>query len=76
MRTTVTLDDDVYKAALHLSRISGERLGKTLSTLVRRGLVARPLVTTRRFPMFDVPPRARVIPASRINRVIAEEGYF
>ncbi len=79
MRTTVTLDDDVYDAAAHLSRASGERLGKVLSMLARRGLKpgdppARR--STRRFPVFDVPADAPVIPASRIQRVIDEEGIF
>lgn len=36
VRTTVTLDDDVYEAAMHLSLTSGERLGKVLSMLARR----------------------------------------
>ncbi len=79
MRTTVTLDDDVYEAALHLSRVSGEGLGKTLSKLARRGLappVAPPRNKSRRFPTFDVPTGARIIPASRIERVIDEEGIF
>jgi hypothetical protein len=79
MRTTVTLDDDIYEAAMHISRASGERLGKVLSTLARRGLkpadtpVRRSL---RRFPAFDVPANAPVIPATRIQRVIDEEGLF
>ena len=78
MRTTVTLDDDVYEAAMHLSRASGERLGRVLSTLARRGLKpeASPRRSTRRFPVFDVPSNAPVIPASRIQRVIDEEGLF
>ncbi len=79
MRTTVTLDDDVYDAALHLSRTSGERLGKVLSKLARRGL--KPAESPargskRRFPVFDVPANAPVIPASRVQRVIDEEGFF
>jgi len=79
VRTTVTLDDDIYEAAMHISRASGERLGKVLSMLARRGLKpadgpARR--TTRRFPVFDVPANAPVIPASRILRVIDEEGLF
>jgi hypothetical protein len=79
VRTTVTLDDDVYEAAMHLSRASGDRLGKVLSKLARRGLkpteeVARR--SNRRFPVFDVPANAPVIPASRIQRVIDEEGLF
>lgn len=59
MRTTVTLDDDVYEAALHLSRSSGERLGKVLSDLARRGMRSERAPrgkTRRRFPQFEVPP--------------------
>jgi hypothetical protein len=79
MRTTVTLDDDVYEAAMHLSRTSGERLGKVLSILARRGLKPeepRARRSPRRFPVFDVAPNAPVIPASRVQRVIDEEGLF
>jgi len=79
VRTTVTLDDDVYEAAMHLSRASGERLGKVLSLLARRGLKqpdAPRRRMARRFPAFDVPANAPAIPASRIQRVIDEEGLF
>jgi hypothetical protein len=79
MRTTVTLDDDVFEAATHLSRSSGERLGKVLSVLARRGLKSAGPSAPRskgRFPVFDVPANAPVIPASRIQRVIDEEGLF
>ena len=79
MRTTVTLDDDVYEAAVHLSRTSGERLGKVLSLLARRGLKPSDTPTRRaksRFPVFDVPANAPMIAASRIQRVIDEEGLL
>lgn len=79
MRTTVTLDDDVYQSAAHLARSSGERLGKVLSRLARRGLAPAPPAGPRRrgrFPTFDVPPDAPIIPASRIQRVIDEEDIF
>lgn len=79
MRTTVTLDNDVYEAAAHLSRVSGRRLGKVLSSLVRRGLARQELPArrkSRRFPTFRVPSGAPVIPASRVQRVIDEEGFF
>lgn len=79
MRTTVTLDPDVYEAAAHLARTSGQRLGKVLSVLARRGL-QRPTPVSprgkRRFPVFDVPPGAPVIPASRVQEVLDEEGLF
>jgi hypothetical protein len=64
---------------MHLSRASGKRLGKVLSTLARRGLKpgAQPARRSAgRFPVFDVPANAPVIPASRIQRVIDEEGLF
>jgi hypothetical protein len=79
MRTTVTLDPDIYEAARHLSRTSGQRLGKVLSELARRGLsqqAAAPARGKRRFPVFDVPPNAPLIPASRVQRAIDEEGIF
>ncbi len=79
MRTTITIDDDVYQAASHLSRVSGKRLGKVLSELARHGLkppeLARPKQTGR-FPVFDVPDGAPVIPASRVQEVVDEEGLF
>lgn len=78
-RTTVTIDEDVYNAATHLARVSGERLGKVLSELARRGLREPPTPhkrAKRRFPTFNVPADAPVIPASRVQKVIDEEGLF
>jgi len=79
VRTTVTLDDDVYDAAMHLSRTTGERFGKVLSKLARQGLKPSGSPHRRseqRFPVFDVPAGAPIIPASRIQRVIDEEGLL
>jgi len=79
VRTTVTLDEDVYEAASHLSRVSGRRLGKVLSELARRGLSgakATPSRRGRRFPAFDVPPGTPIIAASRVQEFLDEEGIF
>jgi hypothetical protein len=79
MRTTVTLDPDVYEAAMHLSRTSGQRLGQVLSELARRGLTNSqppPRRGKRRFPVFDVPANAPIIPASRVQKAIDEDGLF
>ena len=79
VRTTVTLDRDVYEATRHLSRVSGRRLGKVLSELARRGLTREapsPRKGKKRFPTFQVPLDAPVIPASRVQEVLDEEGYF
>ena len=79
MRTTVTLDQDVYEAAMHLSRTTGRRLGKVISELARKGL-RNPAAVKKpgksRFPVFDVPSNAPIIPASRIQEAIDEEGIF
>jgi hypothetical protein len=66
MRTTVTLDDDVYAAAMHLADVSGERLGKVLSKLARRALAPpqrpSPKRRTGRFPTFGGYPTAGIEP--------------
>jgi hypothetical protein len=79
MRTTITLDEDIYDAAQHLSRVSGDRLGKVISKLARRGLERkRPPARkgARRFPTFEIPAGAPIISASRIERVLDEEDLF
>lgn len=76
MRTTVTLDEDVYEAAMHLSRTSGQRFGVVLSALARKGLTREAGAKPKkgRFPAFKVPGDAAVIPAARVTRFLEEEG--
>jgi hypothetical protein len=79
MRTTLTLDDDVYEAALQYSKSSGEGLGKIVSKLARRGLQPSAPVRkskSRRFPVFDVAPGAPMMSLSQIQRFLNEEGLF
>ncbi len=79
MRTTLTLDDDVYQEALAFSQSSGEGLGKVVSKLIRRGLAAPPPVKKgkgRRFPIFDVAPGTPMMSLSKIQRFIDEEGII
>jgi hypothetical protein len=76
MRTTLTLDDDVYEAAETLARASGKRLGQVVSDLIRRGLRPPPVAarSRARFPTFEIPPDAPVISAGRIQRILDDEG--
>lgn len=75
MRTTVTLDDDVARAARELARTSGKRLGQVLSELARRGLRApAPRHGRGGFPTFDIPREAEVIPADRTRRLMEEDA--
>ncbi|HSS50853.1 MAG TPA: antitoxin [Thermoanaerobaculia bacterium] len=79
MRTTVTLDDDVYEAAQAQAQATGKRLGRVLSEMARQAL--KPSRRSRqsvkgasRFPVFEVPAGTRMIPASRIQRALDEDG--
>jgi hypothetical protein len=79
MRTTVTLDDDVYEAAQARARATGKRLGRVLSELARQALQPSgrskpPAKTAGRFPVFEVPKGARLIPASRIQKALDEDA--
>jgi hypothetical protein len=38
MRTTLTLDDDVFQTAVRLAEARRRSLGKTVSDLIRKGL--------------------------------------
>lgn len=76
MRTTVTLDDDIYEVADTLAKSSGQRLGQVLSELVRRGLgrAQDGKVVVSRFAVFDVPAGASIIPAGRVQRFLDDDG--
>ncbi len=76
MRTTLTLDDDIYEAALAHARATGKRLGRVVSEMARRAL--EPTRGDRkkagRFATFDVPPGTRMITASRIQKALEDDG--
>ena len=75
MRTTVTLDDDVFEAARAQAQASGMKLGAVLSQLARRGLRASAHSATRSgLPVFKVQPNAAIIPSSRAKELLAEEA--
>lgn len=74
MRTTLTLDRDVFEAAQALARASGRRLGMVVSELMRRGLRPQQRVSARNgLPVFVVPPDAPVIPSDRAHDLLADE---
>ena len=74
MRTTVTLDDDVFEAAKAQAHASGRKLGEVLSQLARRGLRASSSAASANgLPVFKVTPGANVIPSSRARDLLAED---
>ena len=75
MRTTVTLDDDVFEAARDQAQASGKKLGEVLSQLARRGLRASAQSASKRgLPVFTVKPNAEIIPSSRAKELLAEDA--
>ena len=76
MRTTITLDDEAYEAAVTLAKTSGERLGAVISKLIRRAMqkTDRPAPKGgKRFPTFDVPRDASMISLRALRRAWEEE---
>jgi len=75
MRTTLTLDRDVFEAAQALARASGRRLGQVVSELMRRGLRAQQNPEARSgLPVFPVAANAPIIPSDRARDLLAEES--
>jgi len=75
MRTTVTLDDDVYEAAQAHAQATGKRLGQVLSEMARQALQPqRSVKRASRFPVFEVPADAGLIPASRVQKALDEDA--
>jgi len=78
MRTTVTIDDDVYEAAVANAKATGRRLGLVLSEMARAALEPRQPSSRRkrrtRFAAFEVPKGSRMISASKIQKALDDEG--
>ncbi len=80
MRTTLTLDDDVYEAAQARAQATGKPLGRVLSEMARQALQSsgpkskRSVKGTSRFPAFELPAGTQMIPASRAQKALDEDG--
>jgi len=75
VRTTVSLDDDVFQAAQALATSSGKKLGQVLSQLARRGLRAETNVARKNgLPVFQVEADAPVIPGNRAQKLLADDA--
>ncbi len=75
MRTTITLDDDVFDAAKSQAQASGKSLGQVLSQLARRGLrTSVQGAETNGLPVFKVRSDSDIIPSSRARDLLADEA--
>ena len=74
MRTTITLENDVFEAAKSLAASSGQNLGKIISQLARRGLRSPAAVAKKNgFPVFEVSSETPIIPSDRASKLLADD---
>jgi hypothetical protein len=76
IRTTIALDEDVYRAVRSLAETSRRSLGSVLSDLARHGL--RPPAPARRksrnaFPMFAVSRDATPLTPDLVRAALADD---
>jgi hypothetical protein len=74
MRTTLSLDDDVFQVVKTYAENRSLALGKAVSELVRRGLSA-PVKTrvVNGLVIFDVPKDSETITSELVKRLEAQE---
>lgn len=66
MRTTVTIDDDVYAKVKQIAEESGHTFGQIISELARKGLGAQAQCNPEAvIPVFRVMIGAAIIPGNR-----------
>ncbi len=73
MRTTLSLDDDIYPVVKTYARSREVSVGKAVSELVRRGLSA-PLRTrvVNGFHVVDLPPGSPVVTRQHVRKLMEE----
>ena len=73
MRTTLTLDDDVFAEAAKRAEVLHISLGKAVSDLVRRGLEsAPPIREVNGLFVFDPPKESPKITARKVKEALSE----
>ena len=74
MRTTLHIDDDVYRAAKSLAEAENKALGKVFSDLARKGLMPQRLSSTPGFPVFSVPADAPPITWGAVQAALEDDS--
>lgn len=73
MRTTLSIDDDVFELAARQAKLRGVSLGKTISDLVRRGLTApTPSREKDGLVMFQLPDDSPRVTTEDVRRIEVE----
>ena len=70
MRTTISIDDDVFQTVRSYADSRSMPLGKAVSELVRRGLsAARPTRTVNGIHVFDLPQDSPRVSTKKIREL-------
>ncbi len=73
MRTTLALDDDVFELVRRQAKLRGVSLGKAVSDLVRRGLVAAtPSQEKGGLIVFQLPADSPTVTTEDVRRIEVE----
>ncbi len=73
MRTTLTLDDEIFEQVSRQAKARGRSLGKTVSDLVRRGLNApTPSCDKGGLVVFQLPADSPKVTTDDVRRLEAE----
>lgn len=75
MRTTLSIDPDVLRAAKHLAAAQSRSLGAVISDLARKALKGPEVSIGERngFPVFQVSPDAPIVTLEDIKRAEEED---
>jgi hypothetical protein len=74
MRTTLSLDDDVFRLVKRYADSRSLGLGKAVSELVRRGFsLPRPTRSVNGLQVFDLPAESPRVSAKRVRELEAEQ---
>lgn len=73
MRTTLSLEDDVFRAVKTYAESRSVGLGKAVSDLLRKGLTVRtPTRIITGLVVFDLPPGAPAVTTEQVKRLELE----
>jgi hypothetical protein len=74
MRTTLSLDDDIFQAVKNYAENRSLAMGKAVSELVRRGLSAPPKTRlVNGLVVFDIPEDGAAVTSELVKRLQADE---
>ena len=74
MRTTISLDDDVFRLVKRYAASRSLALGKAVSDLVRRALtLPRPTQETNGVQVFELPPDSPRVTMKKVQELDADQ---